>query len=365
MAVVKGVKKGAKSLIDAIGDLWYHGSDSAFRTFDPERLGTGEGGRDTKYGFYLAKRPNTAEAYLPNFPEINPSTFKRVHGFGIDDAKARLDDLLKQYADSKGITPEQALDYNHPDYVHSFFDSRVEPIAHEYKKFSNILSPYTYQVGHKGISSSDWLRDSRMGYVMGAEIPLGESMRYVDMGGQAWDEGRQAFEARAARDEGYRGVIFQDMVDDALSGVGADDIALVFDPRDINTRNVTRYGNIPDVDFGKLKSGAIPTAAAGLLGGAALTQSDDASADFSQTLEDRKRQSLIRALRGNNYAPSVGSIEGAKIPFLAQTADTLDRIELPIIGKPVPNFAEYLRKMAYGDKQSALDYISAAADIAP
>jgi len=253
-----GLGKGAKGLLDAI-DLWWHGSDEAFRTFDPEKLGTGEGGRDSSYGFYFGKKPATAESYLYNDQTINPKTFEEVYGMSMQDAESKSSELLKSYAEKMGITAEEALDWNNPKSIRSVKAKMLHPEAKQHASIESALFPSTYEFGARGKGSRDWLTNRRTGYLMGAELPSGEAMKYVDMTGEAWDEAKQALIARMARDEGYSGVVFQNMVDDAFSGSGADDIALVFNPRDINTRQVKPV-NMPDVEFNDLKSGMLPTA---------------------------------------------------------------------------------------------------------
>jgi len=261
MGILGNLSKAAKN-------RWYHASPDAFKSLDAEKLGTGEGGTDSMLGFHFSKKPSTAEGYLEDFPSINEDLFEQVHGMSISSAQAKANKLAEKYAKQNSMSVEDALDYKNPKSILGIRARAKDDTAKEFSEVNRLLNPYTYQDGYGGISSSKWLNKNRSGYIMSAELPDEKDMKIVDMGGDAYDEARHTLIGKQARDEGYKGVIFKNVVDDALSGSGKDDIALVFNPSDANIVDASSVGKASPVDFSNLKSIATGLTTIGLGSGA-------------------------------------------------------------------------------------------------
>jgi hypothetical protein len=261
MGILSNLSKAAKN-------RWFHASPDAFKNLDAEKLGTGEGGTDSMLGFHFSKKPSTAEGYLEDFPSINEDLFEQVHGMSISSAQEKADKLAAKYAKQNSMSVEDALDYKNPKSILGIRARAKDDTAKEFSEVNKLLNPYTYQDGYGGISSSKWLNKNRSGYIMSAELPDEKDMKIVDMGGDAYDEARHTLIGKQARDEGYKGVIFKNVVDDALSGSGKDDIALVFNPSDANIVDVSSVGKASPVDFSKLKSIATGLTTTGINSGA-------------------------------------------------------------------------------------------------
>lgn len=69
------------------------------------------------------------------------------------------------------------------------------------------------------------------------------------------------------------------------------------------------------------------------------------------------------ALPENARADSKGTIQGANVPELQQAADILEKLELPVIGKPFQGLADWARGAAYNDKDKLKRALVAALDL--
>ena len=170
---------------------WYHGSENCFTNFDDKKRGNANGGEDTKFGFYHSKTEMTAINYTGDVDEpyaVDGETVAKIIaefntlGYGLDEWERAVQET----------TPRFRAD-----------------------------DPSSYE---KGIKTTH-------GFIK--KSVLSGDHKLIEMNGAPWDARRQARLAREAMNEGYDGVVFQNMTDSGWFNDMEDDIALTFDTRDI------------------------------------------------------------------------------------------------------------------------------------
>ena len=226
-AAKKGVK-GAKT--------WYHGTNNYFDEFDASHLGSANPAKDSKLGFYFSKSEDTANAYRDVTPSINPDKFKKEFGRTIEEQKERIDGVLPKFKSMFGIGYDEfkALGFREQRALQEKMPN-IEAGAKQITREKATLNPYTYE--DYPYVADEWIKEEKGGRLIEANIPDSELMEY-DYMGQAWDENKQHAIAKDAQEQGYKGVLFKDMQDSGwFGGQGIDDVALIFDPKNISQIN--------------------------------------------------------------------------------------------------------------------------------
>jgi hypothetical protein len=224
--------------INHVSSSWYHGTDSDFEAFDDKFLGTANQSLDSKFGFCLSKRIDTANTYRGSIPKINNDKFMETFGFSIKDARVLLDKRILDFTNESGMTFDKyeslkardkiQLERSNPD-----IESQVKAIRNIQSK----LNPYTYESSH--YNHDDWIIEEKTGRLLEVKL-LSDDMKVVNFDGRAWNEVIQAKEARIAIDEGYEGIVFENIQDSGwFGGIGSDDVALVFDSKNTRILNST------------------------------------------------------------------------------------------------------------------------------
>jgi hypothetical protein len=130
-AVDSGIVRSANDN-DGFDVVAYHGTSQDFHTFDPEAKGSGTGGSDTKFGFFFAKDPATANNYAGY---IDPEA---SHGGSVEEAAKQVDELHG----TPNVRPTK-IKMDNP-YVHDF-----EGAAYSGSVYSKILQK-AKDAGHDG-----------------------------------------------------------------------------------------------------------------------------------------------------------------------------------------------------------------------
>ena len=236
--VGKSIKKGAESFGGVTSSAteklktWYHGTNNYFDEFESSFLGSSNPAKDSKLGFYFSKTEDTANAYRDVTPSIKPGKFKKEYGRTIEEQKERIDKALPKFKSMFGIDFDEYknLGVREQRKLNESVDN-IEAGAKQITSAKRTLNPYTYE-DHPFIMD-EWIDETKRGRLIEANIPDSDLMEF-DYDGQAWDENKQHAIAKEAQEQGFKGVLFKNMQDSGwFGGQGADDVALIFNPKDI------------------------------------------------------------------------------------------------------------------------------------
>ncbi len=216
-------------------NTWFHGTIYDFEQFDLNELGKSSNSRDAELGFYFGKNKRTAEAYIESGQSINEENFKEKYKMSIEEVKSKIHKLENDFESKYDISYNEAKN----SYSKQFklkrefedFRSDFEILSNHY----NVIDPYSYE------EESPIVNYYLLGNIFEVEIKNDNFFHY-DMENQSWDETKQTQIAREARNNGYNGVVFENMQDSGwFGGNGIDDILLKFDVNDISLKGIHEY----------------------------------------------------------------------------------------------------------------------------
>ena len=196
--------------------VWFHGSansDVPITEFDPLQRGSSSGAKDAKEGVYFGGRRDTAEAYLDEYVDLP------------------FDGPIRDQYDKLMERPRIIEKQLEADYPGEGFR-----VARERKKDPRYLEQVALSREGDAFMEKN-KRTIKYGSVTEAKLNLIDPY-VINVAGEPWDEAMQMRHIKAAKEQGHDGVIFQNMQDSGwFGGSGKDDIALVFDEKNIKTQN--------------------------------------------------------------------------------------------------------------------------------
>jgi hypothetical protein len=217
----------------------YHATENEFTKFDDSKLGIESGSKDTRNGFCFSTQTRTAEAYFEDFQFINKKNFEKEYGISFKEAENSFkikDDTFKlkygiSYKDYSTCLSSVRRK------IDSKFKDDIELDVLRLKSFAGKLNPYSYK------ESSDIIDVRPLGVIKVVELNLEEKdLKYIDMENDSWDENRQLTLGNQAKEEGYEGIVFQNMQDSGwFGGSGVDDIYQIFYSNHINIVGEIEY----------------------------------------------------------------------------------------------------------------------------
>lgn len=320
--------------------------DTASRMARAEHLGF-----DTERVIFSGTFGDAAKEIVPyGERRSGGNLFGGVFGSFDEDVALGHGDTLQRF-----VTKNHA---SHDDFRHAVFyddadsaiaDSRFRDILSEHKDSSNITNDEVdelldFTMGEKHIEQIEPdMGFERFNEIMGVDLKAGDFERLSDQG---WDF--QGLKGELARRMDYDSVGMPDEHGESVLVLTARAITDQFNPQKIKKASALA------------SAGAV---AATLAPGVSAAQTLAQTSFIEKMLEDRSLESLpsFTATRAPfidqskipaQFRPEVGGLKGGNpsVPIaLSQAARVLDKVEVPVIGKPFEGVADYLRNFGFDD----------------
>lgn len=226
---------------------WYHGTIYDFEKFDKNEIGKNTNSKDAKYGFYFSGSISTATSYLHESLEINEREFLNKYGISVNKTKLKLNSMIKEFEKLYGYSFDEISNSFSLSYRLSKDNENFKKDLENIKSIKTSLNVFSYPDGNPVVQKI------LLGNIYNVNIKS-ENLKTINFQNKAWDQNEQTEFIKMAIDEGFDGLIFENMQDSGwFGGNGIDDVIIVFDENHIEINGVYIYKKNNFIDYKEIK----------------------------------------------------------------------------------------------------------------